>query len=126
MPPRSHTAAARNARTSRSQEQRARPRHVTQRLPMSKIGWDRKFRFVMLAVVGLVVVVGLKAGIALMSARAQAAQESSLVSSLQRQHNHLVAVERSLHQKATVMRLGRQLGMVGAGERPFVVVAAGN
>ena len=126
MPPRSHTAAARNARTSRSQEQRARPRHVTQRLPMSKIGWDRKFRFVMLGVVGLVMIVGLKAGLALMSARAQAAQESSLVSSLQRQHNHLVAVERALHQQATIMRDARQLGMVASGERPYVVVSAGN
>jgi cell division protein FtsB len=93
---------------------------------MSKIGWDRKFRFVMLAVVGLVMLVGLKAGLALMSARAQAAQESSLVSSLQKQHRQLVAQERALHQKATIMRDARQLGMVAAGERPFVVVSSGN
>ena len=93
---------------------------------MSKIGWDRKFRFVMLGVVGLVMIVGLKAGLALMSARAQAAQESSLVSSLQQQHRHLVGLERALHQKATIMRDARQLGMVASGERPYVVVSSGN
>ena len=86
MPPRGHTAAARNARTTRSHQTRTRPRQVTQRLPISKIGWDRKFRLVMLAVVALVCWIGLKAGIALVAARAQAAQESSLVSSLERQH----------------------------------------
>lgn len=93
---------------------------------MSKIGWDRKFRFVMLAVVGLVMIVGLKAGLALMSARAQSAQESSLVSSLQSQHRHLVAVDRALHQRATIIRDARQLGMVASGERPYVVVSAGS
>ncbi|HWD69072.1 MAG TPA: hypothetical protein VG293_02695 [Solirubrobacteraceae bacterium] len=93
---------------------------------MSKIGWDRKFRIVMLVVVSMVGLLGLKAGLALMSARAQAAQESSLVSSLQKQHRQLVARERALHQKATIMHDARQLGMVAAGERPFVVVSAGN
>jgi cell division protein FtsB len=93
---------------------------------MSRIGWDRKFRIVMMVVVGLVVLVGLKAGVALMSARAQAAQESSLVSSLERQHRQLVAREKALHQKSTIMRDARQLGMVAAGERPYVVVSSGN
>lgn len=93
---------------------------------MSKVGWDRKFRFVMLAVVSLVVLVGLKAGLALMSARAQAAQESSLVSSLQKQHRQLLAQEKALHQRATIMRDARQLGMVAPGERPVVVVPSGH
>lgn len=93
---------------------------------MSKIGWDRKFRIVMLVVVGMVCLLGLKAGLALMSAGAQAAQESSLVSSLLRQHRQLVAEERALHQKATIMRDARQLGMVADGERSFVVVSTGS
>ena len=122
MPPRSHTAAARNARTSRSQDTHARPRQVTQRLPISKIGWDRKFRFVMLVVVAMVGWIGLKAGLALMSARAQAAQETSLVSSLERQHRQLAAQRNALYQKATIMRDARQLGMIQAGERTFVYV----
>jgi cell division protein FtsB len=126
MPPRSHTAAARNARTSSSQQERARPRQVAQRLPISKIGWDRKFRIVMLVVVGLVVLLGLKAGLALIGARAQAAQETSLVVSLQQQHRQLVAREKALHQQATIMRDARQLGMIAAGERAYVVVSAGH
>jgi cell division protein FtsB len=93
---------------------------------MSRVGWDRKFRIVMLVVVGMVMLVGLKAGLALMSARAQAAQESSLVSSLEHQHRRLVAQEKALFQKATIMRDARQLGMVAAGERPYVVVSSGH
>jgi cell division protein FtsB len=89
---------------------------------MSKLGWDRKFRAVMLVVVALVGLIGLKAGLALMSARAQAAQETSLISSLEHQHRSLVARERALHQKATIMRDARQLGMIQAGERTYVYV----
>ena len=122
MPPRSHTAAARNARTSRSHSTHTRPRQVAQRLPISKIGWDRKFRYVMLVVVALVGWIGLKAGLALMSARAQAAQETSLISSLERQHRQLLSKERALHQKATILRDARQLGMIEAGERTYVYI----
>jgi hypothetical protein len=93
---------------------------------MSKVGWDRKFRIVMLVVVGMVMLVGLKAGLALMSARAQAAQESSLVSSLERQHRRLVAQERALFQKATIIHDARELGWVAAGERPYAVVSSGH
>src|SRR5579863_2409410 len=120
MPPRSHTAAARNARTSRSHDTPARPKRVTQRLPMSKVGWDRKFRFVMLVVVGLVLWIGFKAGMALLAARAQAGQETSLVRSLEQQHRQLVGQRNSLFQKATIIRDARQLGEIQAGERPFV------
>jgi cell division protein FtsB len=92
---------------------------------MSKVGWDRKFRFVMLVVVALVLWIGLKAGVALWGARAQAAQESSLVTSLERQHRQLVSEKRALSQQATIMRDARQLGMVQAGERPYVYVPSG-
>jgi cell division protein FtsB len=122
MPPRSHTAAARNARTSRSPQERARPRQVTQRLPISKVGWDRKFRFVMMVVVGMVLLLGVKAGLALVAARAQAAQEAAIVANLEQQHRALQAQERALYQRATIIRDARQLGMVAAGERPYVVV----
>ena len=91
---------------------------------MSKIGWDRKGRLAMLVVFGLVGWIGLKAGLALLSARSQAAQESSLVSSLTAQHRHLVSLERALKQKPTIMRDARQLGMVQAGERSYVVVGS--
>ncbi len=125
MPPRSHTAAARNARISRTHETPVRPKRVTQRLPMSKFGWDRKFRFVMVVVVGMVLWIGVKAGLALLAARAQAGQETSLVTSLEQQHRRLVTQKNALYQKATIVRDARQLGMVRAGERPFVYNLAG-
>ena len=87
---------------------------------MSKIGWDRKFRFVMVVVVGLVLWIGVKAGLALVAARAQAGQESGLVTSLEQQHRQLMAQKKSLFQKATITRDARQLGMIQIGERPFV------
>ena len=122
MPPASHTSAARSARETRSHTARTRPRQVTQRLPISKIGWDRKFRTVMIVVFGLVAWVGFKAGLALLAAHNQQAQESGLVSSLQAQHRQLLAQERALHQPATIMRDARQLGMVRLGERAYVFV----
>jgi cell division protein FtsB len=97
---------------------------VAQRLPISKIGWDRKFRIVMVVVVAMVGYIGLKAGLALYAARTQAAQESSLVSSLQKQHRQLVATKRSLSQQSTIMSDARQLGYVSAGERPYVIVGS--
>jgi cell division protein FtsB len=126
MPPASHTSAARTARETKAQHARTRPKQVTQRLPISKIGWDRKFRLVMMLVFGLVGWIGLKAGLALVDARGQASQETSLVSSLQTQHRQLVAQEKALHQPATIMREARQLGMVRAGERSYVVVGLSN
>ena len=93
------------------------------RLPRSRVGWDRKFRIVMIGSFALVGYIGLKAGLALMQARAQAAQEGALISSLQAQHRLLVAREHALYQPATIEGDARALGMVRAGERPYVVVS---
>ncbi|HEX3804056.1 MAG TPA: septum formation initiator family protein [Solirubrobacteraceae bacterium] len=122
MPPSTHTSAAQTARETNPHHVRARPKQVAHRLPISKIGWDRKFRLVMMLVFGMVGWIGLKAGLALYAARGQAAQEASLVSSLQTQHRRLAAQEKALHQSSTIMRDARQLGMVRAGERSYVVV----
>jgi cell division protein FtsB len=122
MLPSSNTSAARTAREARSQQAPVAPSQVVPRLPISKVGWDRKFRMVMVLSFVLVGWIGLKAGIALFSARAQASQESSLISSLKAQHRSLLAREKALHQPATIMRDARGLGMVRAGERSFVIV----
>jgi hypothetical protein len=126
MPPSSHTSAARTAREARTERATERatvaPRQVARRLPISRVGWDRKFRLVMILSFVMVGWIGLKAGVALLSARAQAAQESSLISSLKAQHRSLLARERALHQPSTIMRDARSLGMVRAGERSYVIV----
>ncbi len=104
---------------------RPRPQPVAGRLARSRIGWDRKFRIVMMLVVGLIGWIGARAGLALVAAHAQAAAETRYLLSLEHQHSSLLAQERSLYQKATIVREARRLGMVSAGERPFVVVNLG-
>ncbi len=124
MPPASsQSSAARNARSARnSQATASRPQQVTQRLPRSKIGWDRKFRVVLAVALCVIGWFGVKAGIALFSARTQQAQEAALLNSLETQHRHLVAQEGSLSQPATIIRDARALGMVRAGERAYSIV----
>ena len=78
----------------------------------------------MLVVVGMVGLLGLKAGLALLAARSQAAQETSLVLSLEKQHSRLAAQKRALFQQSTIMRDARQLGMIQTGERAYVVVSS--
>lgn len=126
MPPASNSSAARTARESRSHSVRPRPRAVTRRLPISKVAWDRKFRILMLGVIGLVGYIGLQAGISLVDARNQEAQESALVQSLSAQHKQLLGQVRALGQRPTIIRDARSLGMVRAGERSYVVVGLGN
>jgi cell division protein FtsB len=67
--------------------------------------------------------IGLKAGLALMQARSQASGESALITTLQSQHRALVAREHALYQPSTIESDARSLGMVRAGERPYVVVS---
>lgn len=123
-PPADHTSTPRGARATREHRGQTRPRVVAGRLPRSRVGWDRKFRIVMIGSFALVGYIGLKAGLALMQARAQAAQEGALISSLQAQHRLLVAREHALYQPATIEGDARALGMVRAGERPYVVVSS--
>ena len=122
MPPASHTSAARTARTARSREQTARPRQVTQRLPISRVGWDRKFRSVMVLVFCLVGWIGVKAGLSMYSAQQQASAEGATLQTLKQQNRQLRDRERGLNQPATVVRDARHLGMVMAGERTYVVI----
>jgi len=122
MTPPGQTTTAGSRRTSSSQ--RTTPRVVNQRLPRSKVGWDRKFRTLMLVVLALVGWLGLKAGLAVYAAHQQASQEQGIVSRLEAQHRSLVARKDALGQPATIVRDARHLGMVRAGERPYVVIGS--
>jgi len=79
----------------------------------------------MIGVVGLVAWIGLRAVLALVAARAQAAQEASLVRSLQSEHRSLEAQKKALYQRATIIREARKLGMIEVGERSYAVVSPG-
>lgn len=76
----------------------------------------------MVAVFALVGWIGVKAGMALLDAHAQANQELQLVSQTARENHRLEAQEKALSQRATIIRDARALGMVRVGERPYVVV----
>ena len=122
MPPASHSSTARSTSSARSQERAPRPRAVSQRLPKSKIGWDRKFRTVMIVVFGLVGWIGVKAALSMYSAQQQASQEHATLESLLTQNRRLTARKDALNQRATIERDARHLGMVLAGERSYVVI----
>lgn len=110
----------RNARpesTGRGQ----RPRGLGNRLPTSRVRWDRKLRVIMLLVLGLVGWVGAHGAMELLRTRAQANEEQSLVVKLERQNRQLEQQASSLNQPATIIRAARALGMVKAGERAYVI-----
>jgi cell division protein FtsB len=98
---------------------------VSRRLPKSKLGWDRKFRTVMVLVFCLVGWIGVKAGLAMYSAQQQASAEGATLQSLKLQNRQLHNRERSLGQNATIERDARHLGMVKLGERSYVTVVSG-
>jgi len=95
---------------------------VSHRLPKSKVGWDRKFRTVMVLVFCLVGWIGVKAALSMYAARQQASSEAATLQSLKLQNRQLRAREQALSQNATIVRDARHLGMVMAGERPYVVI----
>lgn len=99
-----------------------RPRRVMRRLPTSKVRWDRKFRVIMVSVFVLVGWIGVKAGASLISAHAQAHHEISLVSKLSASNHRLEARSRELSEKSWIIQAARGLGMIKAGERPYVIV----
>jgi cell division protein FtsB len=115
-PSRSAGAFGRAARSGQ-----ARPRAVRPRMAISKIAWDRKFRTVMLVVLGLVGYLGVSGGLELLHTRAQAEQQQAIVQTLARQNRALEQQQRQLRQPATIIRDARTLGMVKAGERAYAV-----
>jgi len=95
---------------------------VSQRLPKSKVGWDGSVRTVMVLVFCLVGWIGIRAGLSMYAARQQASAEGATLQSLELQNRELRAREQALSQNATIVRDARHLGMVMAGERPYVVI----
>jgi cell division protein FtsB len=86
-----------------------------------RVSWERKLRALMLCVLALIGWIGLKAMLALIATHGQAQQELNLVSSLQREHRTLQRQQAQLNQPSTIIGEARALGMVRAGEKPYVV-----
>jgi len=79
----------------------------------------------MLVVLVLVGYIGIRAMVSLVQTHSQAQQELNLVSDLARQHHQLERQSRQLDQPATIKREARSLGMVAAGEKPYIVTGLG-
>jgi cell division protein FtsB len=71
----------------------------------------------------LAVVLGLyvQHGLSYLSTRSQADAEQALVQRLARENRALEAQQRALNDTSTIIRDARALGMVKAGERPYVI-----
>lgn len=71
-----------------------------------------------LAVVGGLYV---QQGLSYLSTRAQADRQAAIVQRLRGQNAQLAFEQKSLNDPATIVRDARALGMVRAGERPYVI-----
>jgi cell division protein FtsB len=91
-----------------------------------RVRWDRLGRLGLLIV--LLVVAGLyvKQGLSLLSTRAQAVQQQSIVHRLTLQNAQLARERAALNDPVTIERDARALGMVRTGERPYVVTGLPN
>ena len=77
----------------------------------------------MALLVVLAVVLGLyvQQGLAYLSVRSQANQQTAIVRELTRQNRQLEREQRALNNPATIVQDARKLGMIKPGERPYVV-----
>lgn len=83
--------------------------------------WDRLGRVAMLCVLAALAYLYLSAGIRLMSTWRQSGHDSAAVSSMEREHGRLTQQHERLSTQATLEDEARQLGMMKAGEQPYVV-----
>lgn len=117
MPPARSATAPRRQRQAQS---RGGPRRLVR--GARRVRWDRAGRvglLVTLAIVGLLYV---QHTLSYLSTRAQANHQQAIVHQLTRENAQLVQEQKSLNNPATIIRQARALGMVKAGERPYVVV----
>jgi uncharacterized protein HemX len=97
------------------------PRRVKSRAPLSRIRWDRATRVGLVVVVLLLGYLWISGLSSLYFHHTQAAQGLSQVRQLAAQNRVLLAEEKALHQRATIVADARKLGMVHRGEQSFVV-----
>ena len=119
MPPAGTTTAA-PRRQARSKPARGRPRAKAARGPL-RIRWERVGRVLLVIVLAVVAGLYIQQGLAYLSARRQADEQSALAARLARQNAHLAREAKWLNDPATIVSDARALGMIKPGERPYVV-----
>jgi cell division protein FtsB len=119
MPP-GHSASA-APRYQRQPRTRTGPRRVAPRRGAVRIRWDRVGRVGLLLVLSAVVGLYVQHALSYLSTTAEANRQSAIVKRLARDNATLTKQRGSLNDPATIERYARVLGMVQAGERPYVV-----
>jgi cell division protein FtsB len=116
-PARTAAAPRRAARTPTS---RGRPK-TARFAAASRVRWDRIARCTLLIVLVGVVLLYVGPARSYFSTYHQAKAARSQVGSLERQNHLLRTEQKELRSPDAIARAARRLGMVKAGERPFVV-----
>lgn len=89
--------------------------------PAARVRWDRLGRVAMLCVLVVLAYLYLSAGIHLLSTWHEARGASAKVATMEREHKTLERQHEALGKPATIEEQARRLGMMRAGERPFIV-----
>jgi hypothetical protein len=85
------------------------------------VRWDRVGRLAMLCVIVALGYLYLSAGVRMFSTWRQSRHDSSLVSTMQREHRALISKHNALSSQGALEAEARQLSMMRPGEQPYVV-----
>ncbi len=89
--------------------------------PRGQVRWDRLGRVGLLVVLAVVAGLYVQHTLSYFATRAQDQQQQAIVQRLTRENALLAQEQRALNDPATIQQDARALGMVKAGERPYVI-----
>jgi cell division protein FtsB len=123
-----HSHARRTRAPRDAARPRQRPRRIATKTTAARIRWDRVGRVALLVAFCVVLGIWVQDGLQWIRAKQASDAQQAIVARLSRDNAALQRQERSLQNPATIERDARALGMVQAGERPYVVtgLAAGS
>jgi cell division protein FtsB len=99
----------------------ARSRPIAATSPVARVRWDRLGRVAMLCLLVALAYLYLSAGIRIFSTWHQARSDSAQLTTLEREHTVLQHQHEALGRRGTVEEEARRLGMMHAGEQPYVL-----
>ncbi len=103
----------------------ARPRSI-ETGPVARVRWDRLGRVAMLCLLVALAYLYVSAGIRIYSTYREARSDSAQLAALEHEHVQLQHQHESLGRRGTVEEEARRLGMMHAGEQPYVVTGLPN
>jgi hypothetical protein len=90
------------------------------------VRWDRIGRVALLLVLAALLYLYLSAGVRLLTTWSAEHRDNAAVAVLQREHARLARQHASLGRQTTLEDEARRLGMIKAGEQPFVITGLPN